>query len=230
MIAGIDGCPGGRWVIATATIHHPTISELELEVVDNLASTIERLRQGDLTAVAIDMPIGLPDSEPRRSDREARLLLGPRRSSVFPTPVRATLSAESYEDACERSRRASGKALSKQAFNILDRIAMLDELVEPADQDRWVEAHPELAFTRLRGDHVPHNKHGAAGRALRIDLLGQELPASEVAKLVDRKEVPTIDTIDALALVTTAARVAAGNEIRLGTQVDSTGKTAEVVY
>ena len=40
-------------------------------------------------ALAIDIPIGIPEAGARPADREARALLGPRRNSVFPAPVRA---------------------------------------------------------------------------------------------------------------------------------------------
>ena len=49
--------------------------------------------------VAIDMPIGLPDQSDRQADVLARRFVGPRASSVFPTPVRAVLTADSYTDA-----------------------------------------------------------------------------------------------------------------------------------
>ena len=75
-----------------------------------------------LAALAVDMPIGLPDDGPRLADQQARRRLGARRSSVFPTPVRATLDAVDYPDALAISRRVSGKGLSKQAFNLLPRI------------------------------------------------------------------------------------------------------------
>jgi predicted RNase H-like nuclease len=65
-----------------------------------------RLRCFDQALVtAIDIPIGLPGGRPRTVDGEARRLLGPRASSVFPAPARGTLDASSYEEACEASRK-----------------------------------------------------------------------------------------------------------------------------
>lgn len=227
MLAGIDGCPGGRWVIVVADNELQTLT---VDVITEVGSVVGELRQGRLDAVAIDMPIGLLDNRSRTSDREARALLGPRRSSVFPTPLRCVLDAMDYADACARSRAASGKALSKQTFNLIPKIAELDALVVPADQDRLVEAHPELAFTRLNGQPPPDSKHTEEGRNLRAKLLCRELPAAEVKAVLDSGAAPLPDLLDATSLVTTASRVQRGREIRLGTELDATGKRAEVVY
>jgi len=43
--------------------------------------------------VAVDIPIGLPDTGRRRADVQARQAVGGRRSAVFLTPVRAALLA-----------------------------------------------------------------------------------------------------------------------------------------
>ncbi len=227
MLAGIDGCPGGRWAVVRADNRLRTLS---VHVVSDLTPVIEDLRRGALAAIAIDMPIGLLDDRSRASDREARALLGPRRSSVFPTPLRCVLDATDYADACARSRQASGKALSKQAFNLVPKIAELDALVRPEDQDRLVEAHPELAFTRLNGEPPADSKHTPEGRELRARLLGSELPTDAVRSILDSGLAPLPDLLDAASLVTTAARVHRGKEVRLGTEHDATGKRAEVVY
>jgi predicted RNase H-like nuclease len=233
VIAGVDGCPGGRWVVVTgtrpATAKH-RIDLHDVSVVVDLGPLLQKVRDGHIDAVAIDMPIGLLADRSRTSDAAARKLLGPRRASVFPTPVRATLDATDSQDACARSRNAFGKALSKQAFYLLDKIRDLDALILPSDQDRVVEAHPELAFTRLHGDVVPSSKHTARGQELREHLLKTELDEDAVSRVLTSGAAPRLDLIDAMALVTTAARVANGSEVRLGTDVDPTGKRAEVTY
>ncbi len=205
-------------------------SGLRAEVVTDLAELISELRDGHLTAIAIDMPIGLLDVHPRPADVAARALLGARRSSVFPTPLRATLGSQTYLEACDRSRKACGKALSKQAYNLLDRIHLVDQLVMPTDQDRLVESHPELAFLRLNGRPLEFSKHTREGLDLRADLLCSELPSSEVHAVLAGRAAPRADLLDALALVTTAGRIARGDEVRLGTVVDPTGKRAEIAF
>ncbi|MEZ5228316.1 MAG: DUF429 domain-containing protein [Acidimicrobiales bacterium] len=93
-VAGIDGCPGG-WAIARLRG-----DQLRVERADSLVSIFAETRSGNLAVAAIDMPIGLLADRSRSSDAAARKLLGPRRSSVFATPVRSTLQAEDYADAC----------------------------------------------------------------------------------------------------------------------------------
>lgn len=234
-VVGVDGCPGGTWVLArgrtdSAAGTNATIERLGVEVVPDLASLIDEVRQGRVAAVAIDLPIGLLDEHPRPADVAARTLLGPRRSSVFPTPVRATLGATSYEDACERSRSSCGKALSKQAYYLLERIQRLDAMIVPSDQDRLVEAHPELAFVRLKGATLETTKHTAWGRDERRRLLLRELPEVEVTRVLRAACAPQADLLDALSLVTTALRIALGVETRLATVLDPTGKRAEIAF
>ncbi len=224
-VVGVDGCRGG-WV----TVEWSTGSgRLLADRVEDLAPLIERLRNRSVRAAAIDMPMGLLDRQPRTCDTEARKLLGPRRSSIFPTPVRATLDARDYRHACRLSTEVSGKALSKQAFNLLPQIRRLDELIEPADQDRLVEAHPECAFVRLAGRPLEHAKRTEAGRAHRRRLLEAHDP-SLGAMLDERSDLPLIDLIDAAVLAITAARVAAGTERRLISSVDRRGLVAQIVY
>ena len=105
--------------------------------VDDLSGIIADLDSGRLGAVAIDIPIGLPDEGSRRCDLEARKLIGPRRSSVFPAPFRSVLGALTYEDAAARCRAVSGKSLSLQAFGILPKIAEVDRLMTRTGNVTW---------------------------------------------------------------------------------------------
>ncbi len=226
-LAGIDGCPGG-WAVARLEG-----GRLSIERTESLAGVIEATRNGSLEVAAIDMPIGLLADRSRSSDAAARKVLGPRRSSVFATPVRSTLEATDYLDACERSRAASGMALSKQAYHLLSKIRHIDQLIEPSDQERVVEAHPECAFARLAGQPLLHPKATAEGRALRRRLLEAALPSLSTTPLdglIDARVVPVLDLFDAVVLVFTAKHVADGTQRRLGGDIDPTGLFAEIVY
>src|SRR5262249_5153727 len=131
-----------------------------------LAATVE------CAAIAVDMPIGLPDATPRAADVAARRLLGPRRSSVFPAPVRATLGSPDYRTARDRSLAACGRMLRIEAFNRLPKVREIDEALSSADQARIVESHPELCFATLNhGVPMAHNKKRAEGRSERAGLL-----------------------------------------------------------
>ncbi len=222
-VLGVDGCRGG-WVVVSW--HEETV---HATFTESLATSVEQLRSGAVAAMAVDMPIGMLDGQPRACDVAARKMLGPRRSSVFPTPVRATLAATDYRDACARSIAASGKALSKQAFNLLPKIAELDDLVTPQDQDRLVEAHPECAFVRLADGTLAEPKRTPAGREMRQRLLAAHDPL--LGDIVAaHPELPVLDLIDAAVLCITARHVTSGTEHRLGTDVDATGLRAEVVF
>lgn len=233
LVAGVDGCRGG-WVVVTAARAEPHAHvTLAAEVVPGLEPVIERARRGELAAVAVDMPMGLLTDRPRLSDREARAVLGPRRASVFPTPVRAVLSAATYLEACDRSRAACGRALSKQAWFLVDRIRHLDELITRADQDAVVEAHPECAFLRLSaeidgGGPLP-SKHTPEGQRRRVHLLRRHL-GRPFDRLWRAAPAPPLDLLDATVLTVTARHVVAGTAIVLGRETDPDGKLAQVVY
>jgi len=140
-VAGIDGCRGG-WVVVTASSEGGATS---VERVPNLRGVVSRVDSGELGAVGIDIPIGLPESGSRRCDVEARKMIGSRRSSVFPAPIRALLGATSYEEALSRSRGIAGKVLSRQVFAILPKITEVDHLMTPDCQHQLVEVHPGFA-------------------------------------------------------------------------------------
>ena len=161
-------------------------------------------------------------------------MLGPRRSSVFPAPVRAVLGTTSYAEACAVSRSVCGKALSKQLFNIVEKIREVDELLSgsPTLERRLFEASPELSFALMSGgDPMRHNKRSAAGRAERVAALQTVFGDSDIASQVGAppKGSSSDDVFDALALAWTARRHAAGASLRLGGDVDETGLRMEVI-
>ncbi len=228
-VVGVDGCRG-RWLVVR---RRPGVGATA-ELVDDLGPLVEAVRIGRIAALAIDMPIGILDHHPRASDVAARRLLGRRRSSVFPAPVRSVLGAADYDEARTRSRATAGVAPSRQAFNLVPAIAHLDSLVEPGDQDLVVEAHPELAFARLAaGDAgaaapLDEPKRTGAGRRRRRHLLVRHDPT--LAALLDASPLPVVDLLDAAVLTVTAARVATGTERRLGDERDRFGRRAEIVW
>jgi len=148
-VGGADGCPPG-WILVVRSAE----GAVEGQLCRSAAELFERA--GELAALAIDIPIGIPEAGARPADREARALLGPRRNSVFPAPVRAALEATDYRDASERSFRAQGKRLSKQAYHLIPKIREIDAALR-ADARmaaRVHEVHPEVSFTLLN-DGVP---------------------------------------------------------------------------
>jgi predicted RNase H-like nuclease len=190
------------------------------------------LAAGRMVCAAIDIPIGLADREPRLCDVAARRLLGPRRSSIFPAPVRSVLGATSYAEACALSRRACGKAISKQLYNILDKIRTVDALQSPRLQDQLFEMGPELSFAELTGRPMPANKRTAEGRAAREQALASAEAFGEPVRAVLDASPPAgakrDDVLDALIGAWTARRRAMGLHTRLGGDVDARGLRMEI--
>ncbi|GAC1611693.1 MAG: DUF429 domain-containing protein [Mycobacteriales bacterium] len=213
-VLGVDGCPGG-WIGALVTAD---------SVRWLLLPDMEAVLAVPAAAIGIDIPIGLPAAGPRRCDQEARARIGPRRSSVFPAPVRAVLGAADYTQACALSRGVSGRALSKQAWFIVPRIADVDRTLAAGDHARVVEVHPEVAFAQLAG--VLPAKALQAGRAARSVALGAVLPAWPPPPRPAR----THDALDALVCSWTARRWLRGEAHVLGDgELDDTGSPMRIV-
>lgn len=205
LVLGVDGCSRG-WVGILLTIDGlealfaPTIAALEAE-----ARTI-----GELAVIAIDIPIGLPDTGSRRADSMARSLLGPRSSSVFTTPVRRAVELDVYEQAAQVQLRDGGAGLTRQAFGLRMKIRDVDAWI-PTASCRVVEVHPEVSFATLAGQPLPHGKATWAGAELRRSLLadvGLALP-SGLGPAGTRAGVD--DVLDAAVAAWTAARVRDGD-------------------
>jgi predicted RNase H-like nuclease len=208
-VGGVDGCRAGWLCVARDVAGGAVRARLYASVAELVAGT------RGFAVVAIDVPIGLSDAEPRRCDVEARRLLGPARaSSVFPTPVRAALDAATYAEACARSAAACGRRLSWQTYAILDRIRDVDRALRgsPALRRRFHEAHPEVCFHVWHGGPLGHGKRTVEGRALRAALVaaafGPVLAA--VRRAHGRAAVADDDVLDACATLWTAERIARG--------------------
>lgn len=200
---GVDGCRAG-WVVATRPARGGAPVELRL------ARRFREVLEVEQASIAVDLPIGLPDG-PRVAHRDcdsgARALLAARRSTVFAPPLRCHLSARTY------GARLRGAGLSIQAFHLLPKLREVDEALEPADQWRVFEAHPELAFQRLAGEPLLEPKRTPAGRERRRKLLAEarQPGLSGALDALDRflsetrrSEVAEDDALDALVLARTA--------------------------
>ena len=229
VVGGLDGCPGG-WVLATIPVHG-SVTEFDVIVLPSLEPVVCELAAGRMVCAAIDIPIGLAEREPRSCDIAARRLLGPRRSSVFPAPARAVLGASTYAEACAVSRRACGKGISKQLYNILDKIRTVDALQTPRLQDQLFEMSPELSFAELTGRPMRANKQTAEGRASRRQALASAFGETVSGTLTGPPPAGAKrdDVVDALIGAWTARRRAAGVHLQLGGDVDARGLRMEII-
>jgi predicted RNase H-like nuclease len=223
--AGIDGCRRG-WVLALlvdgAAGTPPGLQEVTVQ--RSFAATMARARRAGCRMAGVDIPIGIPADGVRPAEGAARRLLGPRRSSVFPTPARAVLGATDYADALHRSRRVTGKGLSRQAWNLLPKIIEVDRWMAegPSAAERWVhEIHPELAFARLAGAPLEEPKRSPDGQRRRRDLLAGVLDVDEAAldaliHLGRGSGAAADDVLDALAVACSARGAGGGPLTTLG--------------
>lgn len=173
LTVGLDGYPRGWVVVALRDGALESVA-----TVPSLAAAMEA--SPGSAAVGIDIPIGLPtDATPRAADLQARLLLGARRSSLFLTPPRQALEAETHAEAIAICREMGCPAPSAQAYAL--RAKILEVAPIAAVQERIFEVHPELAFRMLAGRPLASSKRSWNGLAERRDLLaslGLELPSS----------------------------------------------------
>lgn len=217
-VLGVDGWRG-RWVGALLDGRAVTL----LDLPDAAAV----LAVPDVDVIAIDMPIGLSEDGVRMCDVEARRRLGRAGSSVFPAPLRPVLGAADYADACRISVQASGKALSRQAWNLVPAIRSLDDALGDPPRDRIVEVHPELAFRAL-DERVRDPKVTARGLAQRLAALGNVM---DVDLLDAPPLVPAADALDACAAAWSARRIGDGTAVCVGDgNTDSRGRPMRICF
>jgi len=225
---GIDGCKAG-WL---GIWHKPTGYSWRME-----ASIRTLLNASGCRRAFIDIPIGLSSYERRDCDIAAREFLGRAfSSSVFPTPVRGVLSANSYEQANARHRRICGRGLSKQSFFILPKIREVDSLLR--GDKRWQgklrEAHPEVAFKAVNCAELRSKKKTASGFQERLNLLSVLDPTvpqlvDEILSQTKRSHVLPDDVLDAicLAVMPQAGRL---RTLPKTPDIDSEGLPMEICY
>ena len=225
--AGVDGCSTG-WVVASW--HDGGNASV---VTVHLAKTFREIVESGYQVIAVDIPIGLSERGARDCDPAARKLLGPRRNSVFPAPIRPVLEAKTYGQACEIGRQADGRSLSQQAWAITKKIAEVDAVMTPEAQESIIEIHPELCFWALNGGRpLEHPKKGPKGMETRRVLLKDHLVDPAVFYDLRLAGAGRDDVHDALAALWTAKRFAQGEARRVPDQEqrDTKGLRMEMWY
>src|SRR3954466_2949013 len=106
-VLGVDACKAG-WVGIALDQGAP--AAYFAPYIDGLVSLAEQ--DGPVAVVAVDIPIGLPDNTVRQADILARQAVGPRRSSVFMTPVRAALMSMTHASAVKINYDRTGQGIS----------------------------------------------------------------------------------------------------------------------
>lgn len=216
-VLGVDGCPGG-WIGALVRGR-----SVEWRMLSDAATILAV----DAAVIAMDIPIGLPEPGAgfrRLADLAARDFLRPSGAgnAVFFTPVRAVVAAATYDRGNVLSRELTGHGLSKQTWNIVDRIAAVDEALGHPPDARVIEVHPEVSFRLLdAGVNVP--KRTARGVGQRISALASFVNITEA--LADVPAGPGLDDcLDACAAAWSAQRWMTGDARVFG--LDAGGRTA----
>ena len=220
-VLGVDGCRAG-WVAARVNLLSGDVSAFIVPSFDDLWNGAGK----KAAMIAVDMPIGLAETGRRACESEARKLLSPyRHASVFPTPRRAMLAFDAYEDANAWGKRqgaGAGGGLSKQAWMITPKIREIDNVIKPGDQRRLAEGHPEVAFWRLNGSApCRHPKRKPEGAKERLALLRRHGIANAKRLYEDLKKefgakIGADDVYDACALALTAKARLDGEAVCLG--------------
>jgi predicted RNase H-like nuclease len=233
LIAGADGCRSG-WVCVVRDLATGSIDSGLYTMAKALLS-----QQPTPVILAVDIPIGLSDSQPRACDGSARQVLGrPRASSVFPAPLRAVLKAATWEEAAQTRRERSSKGITKQAWGIVKKVGEMDTLLTgtPRLQEQVREVHPEVSFWAWNsGRGMRFNKKTAAGRSERRVLVDAHFGPSAfdtVRQKYPVKDVGNDDILDAFAALWTAERIFHGQARTLPDTPswDAMGLRMEIVY
>ncbi|WP_243637021.1 DUF429 domain-containing protein [Rhodococcus sp. Eu-32] len=214
-VAGVDGAKG-EWVVARYDGRR-----VEWSVAADVDEVLRATE--DCSAVGVDMPLSMPEKGYRVSESGARAFLGPARSSIFHTPVRAVLDTDSYENACAISRSLTGKAISKQTWYLMAGVRAWNAAT--FDVERVVEVHPECAFRMMAPDTVFVSKKSARGAGQRLAALGTWLDLRELAAGLAQLPVGPVvdDAVDAAAAAWSAWRFSRGEHRVFGT-VDATDR------
>ncbi len=206
-VLGVDACKAG-WIgivlegAAITAYVGPTIADLVAQVE----------AAGPLDVIGIDIPIGLAEHGLRRCDLLARDAAGPRRSSVFVTPVRAALAGADFASAVALNRQRTGVGFSIQAYGLKAKILDVDAFVRGSNR-KVVEVHPELSFAAIAGRPLDDAKTTWAGMQRRRRLLlnaGVDVD-SDFGTAGRRTGID--DLLDAAAVAWTARRVARGQAV-----------------
>lgn len=217
---GVDACRAGWVAVVLADGQRP---------VGAVASTLEALA-AEIPAAegfAVDIPIGLPRDGHRRADTEAQAFLGPRRSSVFLTPIREALVASTHAEASRLSRARTGHGVSQQAYALRRKILEADRWRRQTAAPVW-EVHPEVSFALLLGHPARSPKRTWAGmRERHRALQGAGIELGDLGLAGQRAAVD--DVLDAAAAAWSARRLLRGEAMTIPDPPERDPDTGEPV-
>lgn len=175
-VAGVDGLltPKG-WVAVV-------LNEGQLQAI-RLVKDLEDLlaEQKDAAVIGVNLPLGHDDPEGTRNqgrracDRAAQEFLGDHEDLVPPVPPLSLFQGDDLEAAQRDAERAGWPQPDPVHWRARERILRLNETV--ANDERFVEIHPEVTFTaiirQLQGEQakVKRRPKSWPGQYERLSLL-----------------------------------------------------------
>jgi predicted RNase H-like nuclease len=198
-VLGVDGTRRG-WVVVA--LHGGAFAGVR--IVTSIADVIS----DPAAVIGVDIPLGESEPGARQADAGARRRLGARHSTIFTPPPLTTASAPSYEAAKALSREMTGKAMSKQAWHLLPKMADAAPYWQ-LTPERIREVHPECSFAEMNGAPLMSRKRTRDGHRERLALLEREGVRIDDAVL-GRCAAPSDDVVDAAAVAWSAQRIASG--------------------
>lgn len=228
---GVDGCKGG-WLMLRFEQNGEWTWDLFTDITSLWAA------HGMPRRLLIDIPIGLPINDRRKCDTAAReKLTRLRSSSVFPIPTREAMQASSYLRGCSINQAILGVKISKQTWNIRNKILEVDSWLQshPTNQEIVLECHPEVAFWAWNGKQpMRYGKKVIEGQQERSNLMrqlmihGENIYAAAIRHF-PRKYVLPDDILDTMVLAHTARN---SDLLTLPEQpeLDAVGLPMQIVY
>ncbi|HKJ18225.1 MAG TPA: DUF429 domain-containing protein [Xanthomonadales bacterium] len=229
---GIDGCKAGWFYVALRDNDN-----YQFGILKHFNEIDQFLARSEL--ILVDIPIGLPSaSQPERvCDKEARKMISPRGSCVFPAPTRSALNKQAYKEGSEENFRVLGRRLSKQTWNISPKIKEVDDYLrsrKPGSKIR--EMHPEVAFCSLnKGIPMKCAKKTPAGVKERLAVLKEHWSLTETCytdaiEHYLRREVARDDVLDALVGAVLACRPNDLSMLPARPSIDDQGLPMQIIY
>ena len=202
---GIDGCKSG-WIVAELKDNKNIIFSL----IQNL-NQINEITKKSVT-IGIDIPLELHQRGKRMAEKEARIFLGSRASTIFSPPATRALYATTYSEACKINFKEAGVKISKQTWYIFNKIKEAREIyLDKLSNKNLYEIHPELSFMAMNNMRViKDSKKTVEGRRKRLKLIKEFYPSFDFQIIRDkflRKDVADDDILDAIAVLWSTQKI-----------------------
>lgn len=166
-VLGVSAGSKGAWVGAVLEASgHGTPHVVVGQSIEDVVA-----QAGPVAVVAVDVPIGLADDSRREADVQTRRFVGSQASSVFTTPVREAIYADTFQAASTVNRERLGSGISQQAYGLRRQIMEVDAWLRQDLPHRVVEAHPEASLAMMTGTPMASRRGSREGTHERRDVL-----------------------------------------------------------